>query len=104
MRLKRLRFYGLLMLMIALALPASIAWGAGGGGGPNASPSPSRRSPHAGTPGQRGIDCHRVMTLIQEGRNPTDVAHELGLPIGGIERCVAASKRHKHLTIIGNLR
>jgi hypothetical protein len=95
MRLKRPRFYGLIV-MIALALPASIAWGAGGGGGPNASPSPSRRSPHAGTPGQRGIDCHRVMTLIQERRNPTDVAHELGLPIGGIERCVAASKRHKH--------
>lgn len=92
MRLKRLRFYGLLMLMIALELPASIAWGAGGGDGP----SPSRRSPRTGTPGQRGTDCHRVMTLIQEGRNPTDVAHELGLPIGGIERCVAASKRHKH--------
>jgi hypothetical protein len=96
MRLKRLRFYGLLMLMIALELPASIVWGAGGGGGPNASPSPSRRPPRTGTPGQRGDDCRRVMTLLREGRRPVDVAHQLGLPIGVIESCVVASRRHKH--------
>lgn len=95
MRLKRARVYRLLLLMIALELPA-IAWGAGGGGGPNASPSPSRRSPVTETPGQRGIDCHRVMTLIQEGRNPTDVARQFGLPIGGVERRVVASRRHQY--------